>query len=191
MFIHDIIKIQLSRQGYLMDYPPHLISDAEMCDAFLPYVYDKDDPTSGYEDSMNLEINYFRDTYPLVDDSLLEEYKTLVSEIAYHINKLKTTTEADYVLPDWVYSYMLGVVVSENSPLKDRHDLFVLLGTDNLYDEFNTQCAQACYKESVNWLAKLPESQKVHRPPTMFGEPHVIKSLRVKALTNKYLPSGG
>ena len=182
MFIHDIIKIKLSNSGYLMNYPPHLISDAEMCDAFLPYKYDSEDPTSGYEDSMNEEINYFRDTYPLVTDDLLDAYKLLISEIAYHINLLKTTTESEYVLPNWVYSYMLGEVVSVDSPIKDRHDLFVLLGVDNLYDEFNAECASACYSESQQWLNKLPAKQREHRPPTMFGEPHVIKSLRLKAL---------
>lgn len=190
MIIHDIIKIRLSRQGYLMNYPPHLISDAEMCDAFLPYTYDESDPTSGYEESMDAEINYFRDNYPVLDDALLEAHKTLVSEIAYHINKLKKTTESEYVLPDWVYSYMIGATVGVNSELKDRHDLFVLLGTDNLYDEFTATCSSACYRESQYWLAKLSSKAREHRPPTMFGEPHVIKSLRIKALTTQYLPNG-
>ena len=186
MFVHDIIKIKLLRLGYLPDYPPHLISDAEMCDAFLPYVYDAEDPYSGYDACMEKELNYFRDTYPLITDELEKSYVELVSEIAYHLNELKTTLDTEYILPDWVYSYMLGSVVSVDSPLKDRHDLFVLLGTDNTYDEFNAECASACYSESEEWLKKLPSSQRVHRPPTMFGEPHVIKSLRVKSLTNQY-----
>lgn len=182
MFIHDIIKIQLSRDGYLPNYPPHLISDAEMCDAFLPYVYVEDDPTFGYDISMDAEINYFRDNYPVVDDSLLDAHKKLVSEIAYHINVLKNSTEDNPVLPDWVYSYMLGIVISVNSGQKDIHDLLVMLGTDNLYDEFDAASSAACYNESKQWLGKLSESQRIHRPPTMFGEPHVIKSLRVKKL---------
>lgn len=182
MFIHDLVKINLSRLGYLPDYPPHLISDEEMCDAFLPYVYDSTNPKSGYDDFMNAEINYFKDMYPLVDPSLEEEYKTLIDEIAYHINLLKKTTYNDYALPDWVYSYMLGSVVSVNSITKDKHDLFVLLGTDNLYDEFDEACSRACYNESVLWLSKLPKAKREHRPPTMFGEPHVIKSLRLRDL---------
>ena len=182
MFVHDIIKIRLSREGYLPDYPPHLISDEEMCDAFLPYVYDKDDPESGFDACMNATLNYFRDNYPLVADNLSQEYVTLVSEIAYHLNMLKTSTEVDFALPDWVYSYMLGTTLSVNSDIKDLHDLFVLLHTDNLYDEFTAQCSNACYKESVYWLGKLSATQKEHRPPTMFGEPHVIKSLRLKEL---------
>lgn len=182
MFVHDIIKIQLSQLGYLPDYPPHLISDEEMCDAFLPYVYDEDNPESGYDAFMEVPINFFRDMYPLLDDSLESAYKKLISEIAYHIYQLKNTLDDSYVLPDWVYSYMLGIVISVNSPTKDKHDLFVLLNTDNLYDEFNDSCAEACYYESIEWLKKLPTSQKIHRPPTMFGEPHVIKSLRLKEL---------
>lgn len=189
MLVHDIIKIELSRQGYLMDFPPHLISDAEMCDAFLPYKYNEDDPTAGYDECMDQELNYFRDFYPLVTPVLEKEYVRLVSEIAYHLNMMKTTSDPDYVLPDWVYSYMLKSVVSVDSSIKDKHDLFVLLGTDNLYDEFNEQCSLACYRESEYWLAKIPEEKKLHRPPTMFGEPHVIKSLRIKQLNLLYNPN--
>ena len=190
MFMNDLVKIKLSRLGYLPNYPPHLISDAEMCDAFLPYLYDMDNPLGGYDDCMNAELNYFRDTYPLLSDTLIDAYKTLVSEIAYHLNILKTTVDTEYVLPDWVYSYMIGSVVSVDSTQKDRHDLFVLLGTDNLYDEFDEKCSVACYNESIDWLKKLPTTYRQHRPPTMFGEPHVIKSLRVKELTNQYLSNG-
>lgn len=181
MFVHDIIKIKLSREGYLPNYPPHLISDEEMCDAFLPYVYDASDPTAGYDASMKASLNYFRDKYPLVHPALESEYKLLVSEIAYHIDKLKSSNEAEYTLPDWVYSYMIDCVITVSSDQKDKHDLFVMLGVDNLFDEFNYDCARACYDESRYWLLKLPESARIHRPPTIFGEPHVIKSLRLKA----------
>ena len=37
MFIHDIIKIKYTHMGYLPDDRVELISDAEMCDAFLCY----------------------------------------------------------------------------------------------------------------------------------------------------------
>lgn len=181
MFIHDLIKIKLSREGYLPNYPPHLISDEEMCDAFLPYEYDEDNPTSGYEDSMSAALNYFRDIYSLPHSELLEEYKSLVADIAYHLNELKSTTDDEYTLPDWIYSYMLGCVLTEDSDIRDKHDLFVLLGTDNLEDEFTFDCCRACYEESKYWIAKLPASSRIHRSPTIFGEPHVIKSLRLKA----------
>ena len=186
MFIHDIIKIKLSRQGYLPNYPPHLISDAEMCEAFLPYDYDPNNPGGGYRRCMLAKINYFRDTYPNVAESLLSEYKLLVQEIAYHLYLLRNTVEVDHLLPDWVYTYMLGEVLGPESPWKDLHDLFVLLGTDNLYDEFDARCSVACYQESVNWLKKLPSEIREHRPPTMFGEPHVLKSLRIKQLSAVY-----
>lgn len=177
MFADDIVKIKLSQEGYLPNYPYHLISNEEMCEAFLPYKYDKDDPYAGYDDCMNAELNYFRDNYPLIDESLLDQYKELVSAIAWHINQFVSNGT---ILPDWVYSYMLGSTISVNSSQLDRHDLFVLLGTDNLDDEFDAKCASACYNESTYWISKLPTSMKVHRPPTIFGEPHVIKSLRVK-----------
>lgn len=181
LFTHNIIKIKFVREGYLPNYPYHMISDEEMCDAFLPYDYDPDDPYSGYEACMAAEFNYFRDTYPLPAPELEEEYKTLISEIAWHLNELKQSNEDDYMLPDWVYSYMFDATFGPTSDIRDLHDMFVMLGTDNLYDEFDLSCAKACYAESQHWLRKLQPSAKIHRPPTIFGEPHVIKSLRLKA----------
>lgn len=182
MFIHDIIKIHLVQEGYLPDYPYHLISDEEMCDAFLPYVYDEADPYAGYTEFQNASISFFKDNYPLIHPQLEDEYKLLVSEIAWHLNQLKQYKGAEYKLPYWVYSYMLGSVLGPNSDILDLHDLFVLLGTDNLYDEFTVTCARACYDKSVTWLKKLPTERKLHRPPTIFGEPHVIKACRLQAL---------
>lgn len=181
MFVHDIVKIKLSNLGYLPNYPYHLISDIEMCDAFLPYEYDESDPYAGYDAFMDAPINYFRDYYPLIDDSLIEPYKELVKDIAWHLHQLKSADDT-YVLPNWVYSYMLNAVVSVNSSQLDLHDLFVLLGTDNLYDEFTVDCALACYKESKAWINKLLPSAKIHRSPTLFGEPHVIKACRLRVM---------
>lgn len=188
MFIHDLIKIKLSRLGYLPDYPPHLISDEEMCDAFLPYKYDADDPEGGYEDCMASTLNYFRDTYYIdsecginTDTSLDDIYRKLVVDIAYYIHQLKSDLTGDYVLPNWVYSYMLGEVLGPKSDKLDLHDLFIMLGTDNTDDVFTIDCAKACYRESKAWLAKIPESLKVHRPNSIFGEMHVLKSLRLQA----------
>ena len=182
MFIHDVIKIRLVREGYLPDYPYHLISDEEMCDAFMPYKYDESDPFAGYEDFKNTSPNYFQDYYPLVHPQLEDEYKVLVSEIAWHLNELKQSKSASYRLPYWVYSYMIGSTIGPDSDILDKHDLFVLLGVDNLYDDFTFDCARACYNESSQWLKKLPPDRRVHRPPTIFGEPHVVKSARLRAL---------
>lgn len=169
------------REGYLPNYPYHLISDIEMCDAFLPYNYDPDDPLAGYDDCMNAKFNYFRDQYPLPHPQLEDKYKTLVSEIAWHINQLKSSKDDEYTLPNWVYSYMFDSVLGPTSDIRDLHDMFVLLGTDNLYDEFTYECAMACYEVSENWIKKLQSADKIHRPPSIFGELHVLKSLRLKA----------
>lgn len=181
MFIHDIIKINLSRDGYLPNYPPHLLSDEEMCDAFLPYEYDESDPCKGFDDFMKVEVCYFKDYYPLVHKDLLPEYKELVSNIAYHLYKLKESHDDEYSLPDWVYSFMLGQVLGVQSDKNDLHDMFVMLGTDNIDDEFEYDCCRACYHESKRWLMKIPEGNRDHRPPTLFGEMHVLKSLRLRA----------
>lgn len=166
LLTHDIIKITYAEQGYLPDFPYHLISDAEMFDAFI------------YNDN-----NFFTSNYPC-PHGMEEEYSALVSAIKYHIVKYRTgqasiTSESTYTLPDWIYSYMLGATVGPNSPELDRHDLFVLLGMDNMDDEFTPAIYTAIYNKSQRWLYKLMTAEREHRPPTMFGEPHVIKSLRL------------
>lgn len=161
--IHDNIKIKYVEEGYLPDYPYHLISDEEMCQAFI----------------LN-QFNYFDDNYPLVANDLSEEYRVLKEALIYHINTFIESDEDDKVLPDWVYSYMIGSTISVNSDERDRHDLLVLLNCDNIDDEITEKCQKSCYKESKEWLRKLLKSEAAVRPPTMFGEPHVIKSLRIK-----------
>lgn len=126
------------------------------------------------------ESNYFDDNYPLVAEDLAEEYKALKEALIYHINTFIDSDEDDKVLPDWVYSYMIGSTVSVNSDENDRHDLLVLLNCDNIDDEITEKCQKSCYSESKEWLRKLLKSEAATRPPTMFGEPHVIKSLRIK-----------
>jgi len=44
--------------------------------------------------------------------------------------------------------------------------------------EFTPDLARYCYQVSSEWIKKLP-AKYGHRPPTMFGEPHVTKSLRL------------
>ncbi len=162
--IHDIIKIKYSREGYLPNWPYHLISDSEMCDAFL-----NDDSYS-----------YFYDHYPNVSSQLQPVYDSLVDGIKYHIQCLKSSLDDAYTLPDWVYAYMLGNVIGPSSTQQDIHDLLVMLGTDNIDDIFTPISASACYDVSRMWINKLPDNIKRNRPPTCFGEPHVIKSLRLQ-----------
>ena len=84
-------------------------------------------------------------------------------------------------IPDWVYSYMLGMVVGPYSSIQDRHNLLVLLDTDNIDDEFDLQSAQKCYETSDLWLKRTASSRKSY--PTIFGEPHVFKALRLNKLS--------
>lgn len=127
--------------------------------------------------------NFFTDTYPCPRDMELQ-YKELKSAIQYHIDLYQAAQTSEistsgYLLPDWVYSYMLGAVIGPNSHEYDRHDLFVLLDLDNMEDEFNSAIYAKIYKTSAQWIQKLSTSEREYRPPTMFGEPHVIKSLRL------------
>lgn len=304
MMLHDQIKIEYVRQGYLPNYPYHLISDKEMFDAFLMYqasiargdavdfkingqsvwsvpenavtayglsrLYEK---TTDYiifngdraslarlihdmNSSATLTVSdecYFATMYPMHFSSLTDAYFELVDALSYHITSyLQTNSTSNPVsLPDWVYSYMICSTVSSESDIRDRHDLLVLLGEDNVDDELTESAMQKCYEISKAWIAKLPavsmdtrwqwvqklnpvqqnlivswisestekttfEAMQLmlsnpsqwlqslspsrkkaveswvaalpltplndHRPPTMFGEPHVIKSLRINAL---------
>lgn len=170
MLSYDVAKIQLIEAGYLMNYPYHMISDAEMCDAFL-----KSDGTGA-----------FYTLYPKLDDALTTPYDTLVSSILYHFDQLKTNES--YVLPNWVMSYLLGSVVSVDSDSRDIADLAVGLHV-NLDDDndFNGDLSKACYVASQLWIQKAGAQQTVQhngqtvylRPPTIFGEPHVIKYIRL------------
>ena len=205
MFIHDLIKIHLVREGYLPNYPYHLISDEEMCDAF----FNKDDESKSY-----FHATYPRDIAadvgpsrvltgckgnPILDDNgneiSLTPYEELEYVIGYYMDKLKSTKDAEYVLPDWVYSYMLGYAISVHSDALDIHDLIKPLGVDNLEDIFTPEAAKACYKVSKAWIRQRLLDTWEHdetgvpanecpgcmcvRPPTMFGEAHVVKSVRL------------
>jgi hypothetical protein len=76
---------------------------------------------------------------------------------------------------------MMGAVIGPKSQVDDRHDLFVLLHLDNIEDEFNDKIYSAIYKVSEMWTFKLNSAERKVRPPTMFGEPHVLKSLNLSA----------
>lgn len=155
--------------GYLPNTPYHLISDAEMCDAFI-------------RESDGQLAGYFADNYPLANSSLSDAYDKLVAAIFAHIQMLKD--DPTYILPDWVQAYMLGSVISDTSSIDDKHDLLVLLECDNLYDDFTPLAQSRCYEVSQMWVRKYLVHQVSDdgvdlRPPTVFGEPHVIKSLRL------------
>lgn len=162
MITHTIIKMHYIRYGYLPNYPYHLISDKEMFDAFI-----------------NAEINYFDENYPCKFASLRDIHTELKDAIKYHIDKHLSDPYESYVIPDWVYSYMLGVPVTFDSDDLDKHDLLVLLDMDNLYDEITEPVMKSIYNISERWISKLAPSKRDNRPPTIFGEPHVLKSLRL------------
>lgn len=195
-FLHDIIKIHLTREGYLPNYPYHLISDEEMCDGFirlpesiLSYIDDDyfgptTSDTKNRVDWFNAflkstDIMYFLSNYPLIDERIESQYKELVNRIFYEIQEFKKDTE-DRVLPNWIYSYMLGVCIGPESSKVDIHDMISSMGTDNMEDEYDVYCALECLRISKEWLKRiiLPEGEVI-RPPTMFGEPHVLKSIRL------------
>lgn len=165
--VHDIIKMNFVREGYLPNHPYHLISDNEMIDAFI------------HIDSAGNKSGYFVDYYPSdeLQGQLLTTYNNLVESIVYHLEQYKS--DSSYVIPDWVYSYMVGSCVGPQSSTLDKHDLFVLLNLDNTDDEFNTEIYKSCYETSKEWIRKLNPTIQDHRPPTLFGEPHVVKSLRL------------
>lgn len=166
--VTGIIKMNLVREGYLPNFPYHLISDAEMCDAFL------------HLDDHSQVDGFFADYYPCLDESLREPYDAFVNGMMYHLKRKKASL--DYVLPDWVLSYMLGAPISVNSPKRDIHDLLVPLGIDNIDDDFLPVASEACLKISKQWVKKLSATKYPMRPPTLFGESHVLKYLRLQSI---------
>lgn len=154
MFIHDLIKIKYIQEGYLPNNPYHLISDGEMISAFKK------------------EGGYFELNYPLIDAKFVAEYTQLKSSI---FTSLDRYLEEGVEIPNWVYSYMLGAVMSINTSEPDIDYLFGLLNLESS-GAFDADLADSCLKVSKEWVSKLTEP----RPATIFGEPHVIKSLRLK-----------
>lgn len=182
MFIHDSIKMLYIDMGYLPGYPYYMISDEEMFDAFLkeggffddfyPCPYSEPFPCT---------------PYPPLDenDQPIEPIPTMFDEY----NKLRkyiSDTIFDYqsgtieTIPDWIYSYMLGNCIGIQSDVLDLYYLNDLLSEDTTkgYPEFNEKTATECFKISYAWLKKQP-THVSQRPPSMFGEMHVVKSLRL------------
>ena len=160
MFIHDIIKLQYIGLGYLPNNPYHLTSDDEMFDAFLR------------------EGGFFETYYPCPASELQVEYDELKQFI---VNKIREFRGGEIdSLPSWIYSYMLEQTITIQSSAEDikyLNDLGSVLQVTAL-PEFTKDTANMCYEVSTKWIKKLP-SKQAGRPATVFGEPHVIKSLRL------------
>lgn len=173
-FTHTLIKIKYINEGYLENHPYRMISDAEMFNAFTK------------------ENGYFADTYPCVNADLTEQYEEL-KEFIFGAIKLYQDYSADvpqrvrnafpegFLLPDWIYSYMLGYTLSVQSSEQDIEYLYGLLNLENEEPVFDADLSEECYKVSVDWIKKLP-AKFIDRPATVFGEPHVIKSLRLQTV---------
>lgn len=183
MITEDVIKAKLTSEGYLMEYPYHMISRSEMFDAFIDTSWCKliPDGTTYVENTVEHiserdQSKYFDANYPLLSKSpeIVSAYSNLVDCICYHILMCKLNQQ-DYIIPNWIYSYMLGSTISVTSSIQDIHDMLTLMGIDNLDDEFLAEAELKCYQISSRWVRKF----NVARPPTIFGEPHVIKSLRL------------
>ena len=196
MLVHDIIKIKYVQFGYIIkNYPYHLISDEEMFNAFIDL---------GEEFASNLvdpNVRFFDMNYPnpfeledfiyqkkdingnVVEEiSLSQEYLKLKNYIKLKIIEYLTyygTSESDkHLIPNWIYTYMLGEVIYQKSEYLDIEDLLELLKCDNLANEFTRKACIECYRISLGYTSALSDEQ---RPPTVFGEPHIIKSLRLGA----------
>ncbi len=190
MLVHDIIKIKYVNLGYIKkNYPYHLISDEEMFNAFIDL---GDEDFNKKTTVINPEVRFFDDYYPnpFTDDEgypvreytdYYEAYTKLRSYIVACIKKYLqyygTTEESTYTLPDWIYTYMLGEVIYKQSEYKDIEDILELLHCDNYDNDFTIEACIACYNTSLNYVSKLTTGT---RPPTVFGEPHVIKYLRME-----------
>lgn len=175
MLLHDIIKIKYSNEGYLPNYPPHLISDEEMIDAFL-----------------NNDISYFHTNYKLLNPDLQCAYDNIIKAFEYHFNNYLNNNDP---IPDWVYTYMLGDVITQFSNVKDRHLLLIGLNEDNIDDEITASAQSKCLQMSQIYVNKLPKHEKeielengevfYTRPPTIFGEPHIVKMIRLSGVLNE------
>lgn len=175
MFIYDLIKIRYSSSGFLPNTPYHLISDKEMFDAFI-----------------HNDMNYFSWNYPDIlrdTDFGSTPYETLKTALIYHVDRAIASigSEDVYIPPDWVLSYMLGNVIGNRSDYADIHDLGAAFGITDTSEGFTEKIATACYYTSRRWLlrshiggtAEYDGDTIQTRPPTMFGEPHVVKAIRL------------
>lgn len=196
-FINQVVKIQLSAAGYLPDYPYHMISSAEMADAFFETKVTSDSAGVHVDSDFINDGDFFHQLYLCPStwsadiQSAYQKLHRAIQLIVGNWKYLQTASVSSIIideediyceltadrLPDWIYSYVLCKVIGLYSPSEDIHDLLVLLDQDNINDEFLETTAANCYKISSEWLSKFPGDDK--RPPSIFGEMHVIKSLRL------------
>lgn len=182
MLLHDILKIKYVKFGYIKkNYPYHLISDQEMFNAFID-LGDQDFNTNTTVIDPN--VRFFDILYPNPfttseeDKPYRDTYVALKAYIIDTINDYlaKYGTENEVTIPNWIYTYMLGEVVYNQSDYLDIQDTLELLGCSNLDNTFTKDACRACYKVSSGYISTLTADT---RPPTIFGEPHVIKRLRM------------
>ena len=208
-YIYDLVKIKYIREGYLPDLPYHLVSNNEMYEAFLSYDT-KTNTYKGYfteiypapTDSVLLRhynilikaiyrhlcIAKGLETHSLkeydTDETIVITDSYLVSSgMIKPITASKSVSATNYTflgLPNWIYAYMLGNVISDRSD--DEMDYEDLLKTFNVKNFVDMQ--YDCYKVSKGWLQKLPDSliyynAELIRPASIFGEPHIIKAIRL------------
>ena len=183
--VNDTVKIKLVKYGYLKNYPPHLLSDEEMIEGFYKYFEDfyYKPMKREYENPAHVDPYPIISTYADNQDDVMIEYL----DILYDYIKSSCTSALelaqvqgeDVTVDDWIYSYMLGSVVGPKSDSKDIHDLLVLMNVDNIDDIFTRIASETCYKISKKWIAKTYLGSINKRPPSVFGELHVIKSLRL------------
>lgn len=183
--VNDTVKIKLVRYGYLKNYPPHLLSDEEMIEGFYKYFEDfyYKPMKSEYENPAHV------DPYPMISVRANDQYDDMIEHLDVLYDYIKSScTRAlelahaqgeDIIVDDWIYSYMLGSTVGPKSDTRDIHDLLVLMNADNIDDIFTRIASETCYKISKKWIAKTYLGSSNKRPPSVFGELHVIKSLRL------------
>ena len=190
MLIHDIIKIKYVKLGYIIkNYPYHLISDEEMFNAFIEVTPDFTSSVVS-NDVRFFDMNYqnpFADIdwensankiYQSYNDAYIKLRKYIIDSINEYLAFVNTTEKDKHLIPDWIYSYMLGEVVYNQSDYLDIQDTLDLLGCSNIENEFTIQACIACYNTSLKYISTLNDNT---RPPTLFGEPHVIKILRMES----------
>ena len=159
MYVLDLIKVKYVREGYLPDIPYRMISANETIEAFKQ---------AG---------GYFDITYPNISEDREAEYEALKQ---FMYSTLDSFVDTGSYVPTWIYSYMLGEVTGPKSSSEEIDYLASLIGIDDYsatQSGFSSEMSDYCYKVSFEWLQKNKDE---HRPPTIFGEPHVIKSLRLK-----------
>ena len=164
-FVDTLVRIHYVELGYLPNLPYHMITDEEMVNAFIG------------------PGNYFDSVYYCPGKSVEKEYNNLRTYIANLLAAYLDDNSEVTTIPNWIYGYMLGNVITYTS---DAEDIIYLYQLNNLipkesYDIFSEELAASCLAVSKAWIAKLTSS-KLARVPTPFGEPHVIKSLRLSAV---------